>query len=284
MKKGLGKGMKAIFHEDLPENGSFFPTGAETELKITDVQPNKKQPRQEFDKEKLDGLAESIREHGVIQPIIVVPSTGGMYTIVAGERRWRAARLAGLKTIPAIVKEYSPEEIAQIALIENLQREDLNPVEEALGYQSLMSEYNMTQDQVSKTIGKSRSAIANSVRLLMLGDEIKKLLEQGLISSGHARAILSLSDEKKRILLANRIVSENLNVRQAEGLAKFMEKNQARIMHQAVKTPEISALEEKLSSGFGTKVSISHGAKRGKIEIEYYNNDDFDRIVKLFKI
>lgn len=282
MKKGLGKGLDAIFPEDMPNEISF--ESAEKELKITDIEPNKNQPRREFDKEKLEGLAESIREHGIIQPLVVVPKKGGMYTIVAGERRWRAARIAGLKTVPVIIKEYTPEQIAQIALIENLQREDLNPIEEALGYQSLMSEYGMTQENVSKTIGKSRSAIANSVRLLALDGEVRKLLEQGLISGGHARAILSIPDEKKRVLLARRIVEEGLNVRQAESLAKFMQKADQKPRMKALKTPEIEALEEKLSSGFGTKVSISHGAKRGKIEIEYYNNDDFDRIVKLFKI
>ena len=282
MKKGLGKGLNALLGETLPdeiENNSF-----DTELKITEVEPNKKQPRREFDKEKLQSLADSIKEHGIIQPLVVVKNSAGTYTIVAGERRWRAAKLAGLKKVPAVIKEYSPEEIAQIALIENLQREDLNPIEEALGYQALIDEYNMTQENISKNIGKSRSAVANVLRLLSLDDETKELLKQGLISSGHARALLSLSDKKKRKVLSDRIISENLNVRQAENLAKYMQKASPVRKQPAFRDIELEAYADKLSAGFGTKVKISQGSKKGKIEIEYYNNNDFDRIIKLFKI
>lgn len=282
MKKGLGKGLNALLGEDL--NEKIENQASEKELKITEVEPNKKQPRREFDREKLESLADSIREHGIIQPLVVVKNNAGTYTIVAGERRWRAAKLAGLKKVPAVIKEYSPEEIAQIALIENLQREDLNPIEEALGYQSLIDEYNMTQENISKNIGKSRSAVANALRLLSLDDESKKLLKQGLITSGHARALLSLTDKKKRKVLSDRIISENLNVRQAENLARYMQKASPVRKQPAFGDIELQALADKLSSGFGTKVKISQGAKRGKIEIEYYNNTDFDRIIKLFKI
>ncbi len=279
MKKGLGKGLNALLGENQEiENEPF-----DTELKITEVEPNKNQPRREFDKEKLESLAESIKEHGIIQPLVVVKNTAGTYTIVAGERRWRAAKLAGLKKVPAVIKEYSPEEIAQIALIENLQREDLNPIEEALGYQSLIDEYNMTQENISKNIGKSRSAVANSLRLLSLDDEAKDLLKQGLITSGHARALLSLSDKAKRKVLSSRIIAENLNVRQAENLARYMQKALP-VRRQVFKDIELEAFEDKLSSAFATKVKISQGAKKGKIEIEYYNNDDFDRIIKMFKV
>lgn len=283
MRKGLGKGMDAVFGEFLP-NKLEENQKAEAELKITEVEPNKKQPRREFDKEKLESLADSIKEHGIIQPLVVVKNTAGTYTIVAGERRWRAAKLAGLKKVPAVIKEYTPEEIAQIALIENLQREDLNPIEEALGYQSLIDEYHMTQENISKNIGKSRSAVANALRLLSLDDETKSLLKQGLITSGHARALLSLSDKKKRKVLSDRIISENLNVRQAENLAKYMQKASPVRRSSGAEDIELQAFADKLSSGFGTKVKISQRAKGGKIEIEYYNNSDFDRIIKLFKI
>lgn len=286
MKKGLGsrlgKGFDSLFSEDFPS--TIEPETAETELKITEIEPNKYQPRREFDKEKLQSLAESIKEHGIIQPLVVVKNASGMYTIVAGERRWRAAKVAGLKTVPAVIKEYTPEQIAQIALIENLQREDLNPIEEALGYQSLIDEYNMTQENISHTIGKSRSAVANALRLLALEDEIKKMLEKGELTSGHARAVLSLSDKKSRLVLAKRIIDEGLNVRQAENLAKYMQKAPAKRKAPSDKQIELEAFADKLSLGFGTKVKISQGAKKGKIEIEYYNNSDFDRIIKLFNI
>lgn len=275
--RGLGKGLDSLFTESSP--GTIEP---EKELKITDIEPNKYQPRREFDAEKLESLAESVKEHGVIQPLIVVKNPSGLYTIVAGERRWRAAKLAGLKTVPVVIKEYTPEQVAQIALIENLQREDLNPIEEALGYQSLIDEYSMTQEDISKTIGKSRSAVANALRLLSLDDEIKRLLSEGAITSGHARAVLMLSDKDKRMKLANRIASEGLNVRQAENLAKYMQK--AVPKRKVQNKIELDAFADRLSQGFGTKVKIVQGAKKGKIEIEYYSNSDFDRIVKLFKI
>lgn len=280
--RGLGKGLDSLFTDDSP--GTIEPNIPEKELKITEIEPNKYQPRKEFDSEKLDSLAESIKEHGVIQPLIVVKNPAGLYTIVAGERRWRAAKAAGLKTVPVVIKEYTPEQIAQIALIENLQREDLNPIEEALGYQSLIDDYSMTQDNISKTIGKSRSAVANALRLLSLDDEIKKMLKTGEITSGHARAVLVLSDKEKRMKLAKRIIDEGLNVRQAENLAKYMQKTPATKKAPSQNKIELEAFADKLSQGFGTKVKIVQGAKKGKIEIEYYNNSDFDRIVKLFKI
>ena len=213
--------------------------------------------------------------------LAMVPSVFAAGTVLENQL---AAKLAGLKKVPAVIKEYSPEEIAQIALIENLQREDLNPIEEALGYQSLIDEYHMTQENISKNIGKSRSAVANALRLLSLDDETKKLLKQGLITSGHARALLSLSDKKKRKTLSDRIISENLNVRQAENLARYMQKASPVRKQPAFRDIELEAFADKLSSGFGTKVRISQGSKKGKIEIEYYNNSDFDRIIKLFNI
>lgn len=282
MKRGLGKGLDSLFNDTSPE--TVEKNDFEKELKITEIEPNKNQPRREFDSEKLQSLAASIKEHGIIQPLIVVKNSSGLYTIVAGERRWRAAKAVGLKKVPVIVKEYTPEQVAQIALIENLQRENLNPIEEALGYKALVNEYGMTQENISKVIGKSRSAVANALRLLVLDDEIKAMLKKGEISSGHARAVMAIEDKEKQKILARRIVNEGLNVRQAENIAKYMNRVHSEKKPQIKNKVEIEAFANKLSHGFGTKVKIVQGTKKGKIEIEYYNNDDFERIIRLFKI
>ena len=218
VKKGLGKGLGALFTDENPITIEY-ETGI-TELNITQVEPNKNQPRKIFDEDKLSALAESIHEHGLIQPIIVTKNNTGTYTIVAGERRWRAAKKAGLSKISAVIKDYSNQTITEIALIENLQREDLNPIEEALGYKALMDEFSLTQEQISHRIGKSRSAIANSLRLLTLEEELQKKVISGEISEGHARAALSLDSAVLREFLINRIIEDGLNVRQAEHLAK----------------------------------------------------------------
>lgn len=280
-RNGLGKGLNVLFNE---ENSSVIDSGI-TEIKITQIEPNSNQPRKNFDMDKLDILAESIKEHGLIQPIIVTASKDGRYTIVAGERRWRAAKKAGLKTISAVIKNYSPQIVTEVALIENLQREDLNPVEEALGYKTLIDEYNLTQEEISKRLGKSRSAIANSLRLLSLENEFQKYLISGEISEGHARAILSLNGFVLREFLLNRIIEEGLNVRQAEKLAKDLQK----VKQEKSKTIdaydiEIDRIKNNLEQKLGTKVKIQHGAKKGKIEIEYYGDDDFERILTYFNI
>ncbi len=280
-KKGLGKGLDSFFGVDtIPEITAPEKEGA-LEIALTDIEPNPHQPRKTFDKEKTDALAASIKEQGLIQPIIVCKQKSGRYMIVAGERRWRAAKKAGLRKVPVIVKEYTQEEVARVALVENLQREDLNPIEEALGYQSLLDEYCMTQEGVSAITGKSRSAIANSTRLLSLEKEYQKLLIDGTISSGHARALLSLEGAKRKTL-CERIVKENLNVRQAEAAAKALEKTPSpkKKTPDAIKS-EILRLEEDLSSHLGTKVKIVHTNKKGKIEIEYFGNEDLDRILSL---
>ena len=248
---------------------------------ITNIEPNRTQPRRSFDDDKIDELAESIKEHGIIQPIIVVKN-GEMYRIVAGERRWRAAKKLGIKEVPVVIRNYSEFEIAQIALIENLQRENLNPIEEAIGYQTLMSKYDMTQEDVSNKLGKSRSAVANSVRLLSLDEPIQQKLISGEITSGHARALLSISSPKIRLAVLESIIEKNLNVRQTESLAKQLEKSKPRkkkpIINEQVKA-QLEELEDRLSSHLGTKVTLSHNAKKGKIEIEYYGNDDLERIL-----
>ncbi len=206
-----------------------------------------------------------------------------MYKIVAGERRWRASKKAGLREIPAVVKDYTDEQIAEIALIENLQREDLNPIEEALGYKTLLEEFNLTQELIGKRIGKSRSAIANSLRLLSLEEQIQKLLVSGEISSGHARAILSLDENELRLALSKRIIEDNLNVRQTEALAKQLQKKkpEKKSPKKSAYDIEIEAIQNNLASQFGTKVKITHTEKKGKIEIEYYGSGDLERILNL---
>lgn len=270
-KKGLGKGLSALIPESDDQNDKGI-----IELKITEVEPNENQPRRDFNQEALNSLAESIKEHGVVQPIIVRKADEG-YQIVAGERRWRAARLAGVKTIPAVIKDYSDGQILEIALIENIQREDLNPIEEANAYKALMDEHDLSQDDIAKRLGKSRPAIGNSLRLLNLHDEIKDFLVEGKITAGHARALLGIEDNKKQIDMAKRIIEEGLNVRQVEKIAS--KKNVKNVPKE--KSAEIIELEEKLRNFFGTKVNLVHSKKRGKIEIEYYSIDDLERILNL---
>ncbi len=290
MKKGLGKGMGSLFREEIQETKTIEKPGEATlQLKLTQIEPNKKQPRKDFDKEKIDILAESIKEHGLIQPIVVMEAKPGRYIIVAGERRWRAAKQAGLREVPVVIRDYTEEEAAEIALIENLQREDLNPVEEALGYKALMDEFKMTQEEVSHKIGKSRSAIANTIRLLALEEKILDYLKYGEITEGHARAILTLPEGEMRNELTERIIAEDLNVRQTEAIAKLMQKRNEKEKPLSKKKNnqyeiELEALSEKLSSKFGTKVSFKQGAKKSKIEIEYYGDGDLDRIIKMLGV
>ncbi len=276
-KRGLGKGLGAL----IPENEEKVQN-AIIELKITDVEPNDKQPRRAFDDQALTDLSESIKEHGVVQPIIV-RQIGNGYQIIAGERRWRASRLAGKKTIPAIVKECSNLEVMELALIENLQREDLNSIEEALAYKSLIEEYNMTQEDISKKIGKSRPAIANSLRLLQLSQKIKEMIAAGKITQGHARALLAIDDERKQLEIAEKIISQQLNVRQIEKLAKETKHKEKTETPPDEYQIEINQLEERLKAALGTKVSIQYKNKKGKIEIEYYSNEELDRIIELLE-
>ncbi|NLM42593.1 MAG: ParB/RepB/Spo0J family partition protein [Clostridiales bacterium] len=272
-KKALGKGLSALIPEYKEEKQESV-----MELKITDIEANDNQPRKQFDEEGLMNLAQSIKEHGIVQPIIV-RKDGSIYQIVAGERRWRAARLAGLKTVPVVVKDYTDEQLLEIALIENLQREDLNPIEEANAYKVLIDEYSLSQEEIGKRIGKSRSAITNSIRLLNLPTEIVDYLIAGKITAGHARALLAIEDDKKKIEIADRIIKENLNVRQVEKLTR--EKKRTR--KTKTKSAEISDLEERLRNALGTKVTITHGRKKGKIEIEYYGIDDLDKIISIIE-
>ena len=284
-QKGLGKGLGALFNTDDVIESVLEGQGV-LELKITEIEPNKNQPRRKFDEEKLEALAESIKEYGVLQPIVVKKLETGFYQIIAGERRWRASRMAGIKKIPAIVKEYDLKASKEIALIENLQREDLNPIEEAEGFAELMEEFNLTQEELSQKTGKSRPAIANSLRLLNLPKEIKQYLIEGKISSGHARAILAVEKKETQLLLAQKVISEEMSVRQIEAYINQIQKKPT-VKKKSAKELELEryilSLEDNLSSAFGTKVKIHHGKNKGKIEIQYYSNDDFDRIMKMIK-
>ena len=281
IKKGLGRGLNTLFDED----NEIIDEKSIQEIKLSQIEPNKNQPRKRFDKEKLVALSESIKENGLIQPIIVTKSSDDRYIIVAGERRWRAAKLAGLSTVPSIVKDYTGKTVAEVALIENLQREDLNPIEEALGYKELSDKYLLKQEEISKIVGKSRSAVANAMRLLSLEDEIQDKIVNGEISEGHGRAVLALDNYDLRIFLVNQIIENDLNVRQAEVLAKQLQKGvkEKKKREPNVYDIELERIQNRLSSNLGTKVTISHGAKKGKIEIEYYGNDDLERVLNLIE-
>lgn len=276
MKRVLGQGLDALFGGVAFEEASTEPSGEVRMIKTSLIEPRRDQPRKNFDREQLQALANSISEHGVIQPIIVVEGQNGYYSIIAGERRWRASKLAGLSEMPAIVRTYDELQIAEVALVENLQREDLNPIEEAMGYKTLMDKFSMTQDKVSERVGKSRSNIANMLRLLSLEDEIKGMLAENKLSMGHARALLSLPAGSGRVEAAKKIVSEGLNVRQVENLGKEVPGKKTRVSKESV-YPDV---ERTLSQKFGTKVRIK-GNRKGKIEIEFYSVADLTRIVDL---
>ncbi len=285
-KKGLGKGLGAFF-EDVEvlgkEDAEESATVGVKKLKIRDVEPNPEQPRKNFDKEKLEVLAKSIAEHGLIQPIVVKKKQNGMYEIIAGERRWRAAKLAGLKEVPCVEGEYTEKGAMEVALIENLQREDLNPIEEAEGYQKLMQTFGLKQEEVAERIGKSRSAVANSLRLNNLNKKIKELVINGKLSQGHARALLPISNEEKQLMLAEKIIREELNVRQTEKLANDII-NEKKEKEPKKKDANIEAyfreIEGRLTNGLGAKVKIKNGQNKGKIEIIYSSNEELENILE----
>ncbi|HEY9187781.1 MAG TPA: ParB/RepB/Spo0J family partition protein [Ignavibacteria bacterium] len=276
IKKGLGKGLGALIDEgNIEEKGLM-------ELKINEIEPNKGQPRKYFDDEKLTQLAESIKQHGIVQPIIV-KNEDGVYRIVAGERRWRAARIAGLTKVPVLLKELSNKQVMEIALIENIQREDLNPIEEAEAFEKLIKEYNMTQDEVAGVVGKSRSAIANTIRLLNLNTNIKEYLINGSLSSGHARALLSIEDDTLQEKIAEEVRNNGLNVRDTEKLVKKYLINRKGQKERSNKE-NYNDLEERLKDILGTKVQIVGKNKKGKIMIEYYSMEELDRIIEMVEV
>lgn len=284
-KKGLGKGLGALISAANEEvNEEINEKKGIVELKINDIEPNINQPRKKFDDEKLLKLSESIKKHGVVQPIIV-KKEDNTYRIVAGERRWRAARMAGLKTIPVIIKELSERQVMEIALIENLQREDLNPIEEAEAFERLLNEYNLTQEELSEAIGRSRSAIANTIRLLGLSEKVKNCLINQDITSGHARAILSVDNKELQEKICDEIIEKNLTVRQTETLVKRFiseEKKENKEKKENNNNDEYLKIEENLQGIFGTKVRLVSNNKKGRIMIEYYSEEELDRLLTLF--
>ena len=256
----------------------------ETILKINEVEPNKKQPRKFFNEEALQELSDSIKQHGIVQPLVVAKKDD-YFEIIAGERRWRAAKLAGLKEVPVVIKDYSPQEIMEVALIENIQREDLNPVEEAKAYQNLIKEYNLKQEEVAERVSKSRSAITNSLRLLKLSDDVLTLLMEEEISSGHARALLGLEDSEKQLEIAEKIAKDHLSVREVEKLVKNINQPAKKTKKKELSNDFLyHDMEEKVKLKTGTKVKINRKSEnKGKIEIEYYSQDDLEKILGYFK-
>ena len=296
VKKGLGKGLgnlipesdkeaqKTKVVEKVVEKKVIVKEPAETIVKINEVEPNKNQPRRTFDEDALLELAESIKQHGVIQPLIV-KKRDKYYEIIAGERRWRAAKMAGLKEIPVVIKDLSDQEIMEVALIENIQREDLNPIEEAQAYQRLIKEYNYKQDELAERVSKSRVAVTNSMRLLKLDERVQKMIIDDMISAGHARALLAITDSEKQYTIAMKVFDEKLSVRETEKLIKNLDKQ---VKPKVNTTPEndfiYRDIENKLKESMGTKVIIPNkDNNQGKREIEYYSQDDFERIVDILK-
>ena len=275
-KGGLGKGLDVLFVDNSAD------TSGSVMLKITEIEPNALQPRREFEQEALSELADSIREHGVLSPILVRPTHDGGYQIVAGERRWRAARLAGLTEVPVLIRELSDSETMELALIENLQRENLNAVEEALGYKSLLDEHGMTQEQVAQRLGKSRSGIANSVRLLALPQDILAQVGTGQISAGHARALLSAQDIGRMREIAKAIVEDGITVRQAEKLAKAMKKEERPAAAPAFGGESyFKEMELALTKEIGRPVRIKTKGEKGSLEIGFYSKEDLANIAML---
>jgi len=277
-QKALGKGLGALFAE--PE---FAPRADSlTTLPIQKIEPNRSQPRMDFDEEALFELSQSIEAHGLIQPITVRPLEGGYYQIIAGERRWRASRMAGLKEVPVNILDCDDKTAAELALIENLQREDLNPLEEALGYETLVRDYGMSQEEAAKSVGKSRPAVANALRLLKLPKSISELVRDGSLSAGHARALLPLESEELQCSAAKKIINMQLSVRQTEALVKKMAKPpeetppEANILH----VDYYKECEKSLTKALGRKVSITRGKRKGKFELEFYGDEDLQALIE----
>ena len=276
-QKGLGRGLGALlgdFTEATPEDSALKM------LPLHRVEPNPEQPRQDFDEEELAALADSIRIHGVIQPLTVRETGEGYYQIIAGERRWRACRMAGLSEVPAVVIQADDRKAKELALIENLQRQDLNSVEEALGYQSLMDEFGLTQEETAQRVGKSRSAVANSLRLLGLEEKVLEMLRTGAITAGHAKAILMLKSEKKQLEAAQKIANLGLSVRQAELLCKNLAREQPSKKEPAViQVDYVKECEKSLSKHLGRGVKIVNGKRKGRFELEFYGQEDLQTLL-----
>ena len=279
-KGGLGSGLSALFGDDLAEE---LENTEPTSLAIEKIEPRRDQPRKQFDEDSLSELAESIRKYGLIQPITVRPLDNGYYQIIAGERRWRAARNANLSEIPVRIIEADDRMAMELALVENLQREDLNPIEEAKGYRTLMDEYGLTQEEAASAVGKSRPAIANALRLLSLCASVLEMVENGELSSGHARALIPIEDQEKQLDTANYIINKHLSVRQTEILVKRLlkpvEETKEEDNHKQITINYIKEVERELENALGRKVKLVDGKNKGRIEIEFYGEEDREKLI-----
>ena len=295
-KKGLGRGLDALFgvyKDDSYENitkkapepqAKVTVSGGVSEIAIDKVKPNPNQPRKNFDEEALNELAASIKLHGIVQPIVVNDMGDGSYMIIAGERRWRAANICGLKTVPAVVRKYTDKQVKEISIIENLQRENLNPVEAAKAIKELMDEYGLTQETVADRIGKSRSSVANTLRLLTLYPDVLKLVEEGKLSAGHARCLVVIEDKNQQIKLAQLVVNKSISVRELEKAVKNLENPQRRHIIIPEQSLELKELIIQMQKTFATKVSAVGNDNKGRIYIDYYTRDDLDRIAELLEL
>ena len=293
-KGGLGKGLDSLITDKVSKPVATNRTTDEKAIdevyvNINKVEPNREQPRKNFDEDALLELSESIKQFGVLQPLLV-QNKNDYYEIIAGERRWRAAKLAGLKEVPVIIKDLTEQEVVEISLIENIQREDLNPIEEAIAYKRLLTEFNLKQDEVAERVSKSRTAVTNSMRLLKLNDQVQQMVIDDMITTGHARALLGIDDSEKQYIIAQKIFDEKLSVRETEKLVKKLQQEKDNLTEkQPVKIdPKMEAifrdLEEKMKNILGTKVAINQkDNSKGKIEIEYYSMDELDRIIDLMR-
>ncbi len=276
-QKGLGKGLGALLGDFSVESGENTPYKL---LPIHKIEPNPGQPRQDFDEVELEALAESIGQHGIIQPLTVRELDSGYYQIIAGERRWRAARMANLQEVPAVIIEADDKKVMELALIENLQRQDLNPVEEALGYQSLMSDYGLTQEETASRVGKSRPAVANALRLLNLSDALLTKVRSGELTAGHARALLSLKTEKEQLDITQKIIALGLSVRQAELLCKTVGTKPKQEIEPTLKVDYLGECEKALSKQLGRGVKIINGKRKGRFELEFYGQEDLQHLLE----
>ena len=278
-KTGLGKGLSELFIDNATEE---LGSSSAVKLKLSEIEPNKNQPRKNFDEEALAELSHSIELHGVLQPLVVRPMPDGSYQLVAGERRWRASRMAGLTEVPVVIKELTDAQVAEIALVENLQREDLDPIEEALGYKELAEKFDYTQEEISNLVGASRPAIANALRLLTLPEEIINLVSKKELSAGHARALLTLEDDKAKIELAKFVIKEEISVRETERLARKQIKVEPTGKKTKKRNPYYDEVELALSDVLQRKVRVTKSTKKGAIEIEFFDDEDLKKLIKIF--
>lgn len=284
-KSGLGKGLDSLIPDHHLEEISETENQGVVSVKISKVEPNREQPRKQFDEDSLLELSESIKQFGVLQPLLVL-NKNDYYEIIAGERRWRAAKIAGMKEIPVIIKDYSEQEIVEISLIENIQREDLNPIEEAMAYKRLLEDFHLKQDEIAEKVAKSRTAVTNSLRLLKLDEKVQEMLIDEMLTTGHARALLAITDTREQLELANRIFEEKLSVRETEKLIKNLlnPKKKEEVKSDSAEDAIYEKLEDKMKEIVGTKVTINRRKKnKGKIEIEYYSQEELERIIEMFE-